>query len=290
MRFWELIDFRKTKTPGYGLSRGFYMSVLSPTSVLPTPRDWVAPNGPLPGMIAPLAGGPEFLDRPLERGAYAITSMDKKSVLRCVVVCKEEAGFDPNAYLAHPSSHDLHPDIRAAIAATWTLIQLSFEGHDPMVAPSLHFILSLTSRLAEYVGGVVADPLAEDYLCPNEARPRFEATGPILAPQVIRVHSPKAGHVFTMGMRKFGLPEFELQGFSADLTRQAQELLLASAQTVLNHGPMSEGALIGDTACALKVVAGGLDRARWEGIPCLELIPEKTGALDQAILAGSQRK
>lgn len=291
MRFLDLVDFRKPKTPGYGISKSFYLSVLSPCAQLPAPSDWISPTGPVKGFIAPLAGDKDALHKPMERGAYAVTSLDKKTVMRCLVLPREEAGFDPDYYLAHPCSQALHTDIRSAIKATWTLIQLSFEGHHPMVSPSVWFAYSIASRLAEHVGGVVADPMSEDYLCPHEARPVFAEEGPLSADQIIRVKYPTEGTAHTLGLRKFGLPELEISGFGLGVAESAGVLLVSVAQTILNNGPLGEGAVLGDRDTPFKVVPGGMDRARWDGIPCLDLLPEKTGTVDQAILGalGSRR-
>jgi hypothetical protein len=41
--------------------------------------------------------------------------------------------------------------------------------------------------------------------------------------------------------------------------------------------------MVGAKEAPLKVAVGGLDRGMWEGIPCLELIPEGKGSADEAM-------
>lgn len=284
----SLLDYRKRKTPGYGISDQFYLSVLSPTPHLPTLVQVLNPagEGAVPGFLAPLSGaGKDVLAQPLARGQYVASSLDKKSILKMVVLPKEEAGFSPEAFLRHPSSAHLSEDMRQSISATWLLIQLSVSAHDPMVSSTMHFMLSLASHLARLTGGVVADPMAQDYLSADQTLPKFNPEDVMPASQVIKVSTPKPGYSCTHGMLKFALPELEISGFSEPLTGASQLLLLGTAQTIFNHGPLVVGAKIGDSRASFSVVSGGFDRARWDGIPVLDLLPDQTAQVDEAIAA-----
>src|SRR5688572_11612277 len=145
MRGWP---FGKPKTPGFGISKAYYLSVLSAKATLPQIVEVVNPkgsDGAVEGFGAPLMtdSTKDDLQKPMSRGAYAIASKDRKTVLKLIVVPKEEAGFDPDAFLRSPQAAALPQDMANRIRATWSLLQLTFESHDPMVYPALDFFESI---------------------------------------------------------------------------------------------------------------------------------------------------
>lgn len=292
----EIFSFGKPKTPGFGISRDFYLSVLAPTAVLPSIGQVLHPNGDggaVRGYGAPLTQSKNKADlaRPMERGSYACASLDRRSVLRLLVIPRDEAGFDPAAFLRSPQASLLTPDMRNRIAATWTLLQVSFEAHDPAVYPSLDFLIDLVSRMGELTGGVIADPLSQEYRLPNALRAQPPLPGPVDARNFVsvRVRDSKAGrHVHTLGMSKFALPEFELYG-----TNLQEEIvgsfLIGLCQTTLTAGPLQQGATIGSPNAPLEVCTGGLDRSIWEGVACYELVASRAHTVDECILAWARK-
>ena len=92
-------------------------------------------------------------------------------------------------------------------------------------------------------------------------------------------------HVYTLGLTKFDHPEVEVFGVAHELLAKAQRFMLGLAQSVLKGARLEPGALVGERSAPLKVAVGGLDREQWEGIPCLELIPESDSSPDAAIAA-----
>lgn len=288
----RMFKFSKPKGPGFGISRQFYLSVLSTKPVLPPLLAVVNPHGEqgsIAGFGAPLASGKgkEDLARPMERGIYAVASKDRKSVLKMLALSKEEAGFDPEAVALSSMSVGLEPEALDRIRATWSLLQLTFESHDPEVYPSLDFLLSVCARLADLTDGVVADPVAQRYLLPDKLfmRPRLD-------PKVdVREHvgikgrvSQSANHVYTLGFQKFGLPELELDQVPDTLVAKAEGLLLAVGQSVLLGRVLHAGDRFEASGGRFEARAGGLDRGLWEGVPCLELLPER-GSTEQALSA-----
>ena len=100
MRPWQ---FRQ-KTPGFGISKDFYITVLAATAQLPSILEVVEPHGAfgaIEGFGVPLSRDKqkEDLTRPMERGVYGLATRNRETVLRLVVIPKEEAGFDPAPFL-----------------------------------------------------------------------------------------------------------------------------------------------------------------------------------------------
>ncbi len=289
--------FSKPKTPGYGIAADFYLSVLAGTARLPSPSELVNPRGEggaVRGFLVPASQGADkaALVRPLERGAYGVFPPDRQTAVRLLVVSKEEAFFDPAPILRSPLASELAEEARMRIAATWTLLQLSFISHHPMVQPALEFVCALARRAAQLTDGVVADPLAERYLLPDDL---LRAAGPAVSAGAhvsVRARGESAGlRIGTRGMRKFALEELELAEVPERLAGVAESLLLAVCQERLDGRKLELGDRVGAASCPLQVAPGGLDRARWEGVPCWELIPAATGAtVRQALEALAGRR
>ncbi|MBS1708644.1 MAG: hypothetical protein JSS65_07980 [Armatimonadetes bacterium] len=256
---------------------------------LPTLAALVEPKGAggaVPGFAVPLddARGKAALAEPVQRGAYGIASLDRKTVLKMLVVSKEEAGFDPVAAAASMAGQ-LASDVQDRIRATWTLLQFTFESHDPGVTPAVGFLLDVARRAGELTEGVVGDPLSRRYVLP-ESLPHL--VDKISADVVCAVHSRTATDgmaVCTLGMQKFGLPEFEVSGISEENVGPAGNLALGAAQRVLDHGPVSPGDVLGVPGAHFRVAVGGLDRGFWDGIACYDLVSEEVAGTDAALQA-----
>lgn len=112
----KAFQFSKPKNPGFGISRDFYLSVLSSRATLPTMLEILNPAGAagaVEGFGAPLMEGADkaALSRPLERGVYVLASKDRKTVLRMRVLSKEEAGFDPSAFVRSSLAIGASPEL-----------------------------------------------------------------------------------------------------------------------------------------------------------------------------------
>lgn len=286
---------RKPKTPGFGISRNFYVTVLAARATLPPPLAVANPKGEgdaAAGFIVPLAAGAskEDLGRPMLRGAYGISSPDRKTVLRMLVLSKEEVGFDPGPFLRSEQAIGLSPELLARISATWTLLQLTFESHEPMVYDAVRFMLSVAKRLADLTEGVVSDPITESYRLPEDVFAEGQFDPRIDVRDVVRVWVRPSSdrtlvNAYTLGLQKFGLPELELNDLKPENAGVAERFLYRVAQGILLGELVDVGDRLGSDSCLLQVVPGGLDRARWEGIPCLELIPPTGSTVDDALVA-----
>lgn len=288
----RIFKFAKPKTPGYGLSSGFYLSVLSGHAQLPAPAQVANPkgeDGAIEGFIAPLMSGSskDDLGKPMARGVYAVATPDRKTVIRLRVVSKEEAGFDPEPLASSALALTISPEALARVRATWTLLQLTFESHDPMVAPSLAFLYAFSKRLAELTEGVVADPIAQRYMLPSEL-PQPEEAAAIAAPDHVSVRmlgGAGSESAFTMGMQKFGLPEFELNELEQGAEPLAGAFLLSVCQALLDGTELNPGDKVGSRGAPFDVAVGGLDRGRWEGIPVFELLPARGKTVAEGLAA-----
>lgn len=285
--------FGKPKNPGFGISRDFYLSVLSSKAVLPTMLSVLNPKGEggaIEGFGAPLSpdASKDSLHQPLERGSYVLASKDRKTVLKMLVLSKEEAGFDPSNFPRSSLALDANPELLARILATWSLIQLTFESHDAMVYPAIDFLLNVAERLAVLCEGVVADPIAQRYALPGEVRHLPAADPKIDARDLVNVRvkdRPDGLYLYTAGMRKFDLRELELPNVEPVAEAIGKTLLLSACQTALLGTKIEPGDRFGAVEMPFEAREGGFDRALWEGIPCYELLPPTRHTTTEALQA-----
>lgn len=249
----KLFQFSKPKNPGFGLSADFYLTVLSSKAPLPSILELVNPataNGAVEGFGAPLASGADkaSLSLPLERGVWVVASKDRKTVLRLRVLSKEEAGFDPEAFLRSAKSAGIADDVAARLRATWSLLQFTFESHDAMVYPALDFLLDVAERAANLTDGLVADPICARYLLPEAVRHRPPVDSRVDARDHVTVGARVAdGSIaaHTAGLRKFSLPELEIDGLDESDLTSATTFLLATAQAILLGQRLEPGSRFG---------------------------------------------
>lgn len=276
--------FSRPKGPGFEISGTFYVTVLAARAALPPPRLIANPkgeHGAVTGFAVPLASDEkEDLDRPLQRGMYAIATSDRRTVLRMRVISKEEAGFDPGPFLRSELGRMASEEVRGRVSATWTLLQLTFETYHPDVYPAVRFLAKVCQRLGELTDGVVADPICQRYELPTEIKTGTDESLDVESLVAVRV---VGGSVFTLGLQKFVLPEYEVNDVPESHSEVASRFLLNLAHHAL-HGKRAElGDRLGKNG--LEVVEGGLNRARWEGIPCLELVPVRGTNVAEALVA-----
>lgn len=278
MRAWQ---FSKPKGPGFGISRNYYLSVLCSRSVLPSILDLVNPNGQngaAEGFGAPLAAGADkgALQRPLERGAYVVATKDRKTVLRMLILSRDEAGYDPEAFVRSGLALGADPELIARMRGAWNLAQFNYESHDPDVYPSLDFLLGVATRMGLLAEGVIADPIARRYRLPQEIFVRDRVDPRIDARDHISIQFRPDGqhlHAFTLGMQKFGQQEYEMQGVEPMDEDLAGRFLIAVCQRVLLGDLTKNGERFGAPKLAFEARDGGLNRGMWEGIPVFELLP-----------------
>lgn len=291
-RLFDRFNFSRPKGPGYGISQGFYLGLFTSTAQTPPMSSIVNPDGDggaVPGFGVPLAADAEksWLDQPLSRGAYAVASKDRKTVLKMLVMGRDETSFDINATAAEIEGSSQEAAVR--LRASWMFVQFSFESFDPAVWPAVDFLLSVVKRLGQLTEGVVADALSQKYLLPEELILPREPNEKFNIVEVVDVQTIVDGGelaAMTRGMQKFGLPEFEFTGLRPDLQEKARTLLLSVALERLNGTDIKPGNLIGKPPVSFVVAEGGLDRARWGGTPALELLPEKGDLSDAVALYG----
>jgi hypothetical protein len=273
-QFWK---FAKPKGPGFGISKNFYLSVLAGVPVLPPITELIAPKperGALDGFGVPLVNTNDksLLAQPMQRGIYALSTKDQKNVVRMMVMNADEAGFSPEAIATSRLAERVTPEILTRIRSTWHLVQLSWESHNPEVYPALDFFLGIARRLAEITDGIVADPISERYLLPGQVfvQPRVEPL--VDAREHVFVHSrpdQELFNVYTKGLVKIGQPELEICAVPPGSYEKAAKLLMSAAQGVFMGFLVNSGSEV----VGFEAREGGHDKARWEGIPVLELLP-----------------
>ncbi len=291
-KFRELLKFSKPKTPGFGISSQFYLSVLTATAQMPSLIALVNPKGEggaVEGFGVPLGSDDKsVLNQPMARGLYAVASKDRKTVLKMTVISKEEAGFDPGAFLQSALAAEIGPDLRARIASTWMLIQFQFESHDADVYPAVELLHRLAQRAALLTDGVIADPLSRRYLLPNQMAYPDRPNAPIDAREVVAIRFralPEGIHAYTLGLQKFVLPELELHGLLPGSEQRAGTLLTSLAQAALMGLALRPGNVFGAKDKPFTLAEGGLDRTLWQGVACYELLPPTGVPVEDALLA-----
>ncbi|HZH99357.1 MAG TPA: hypothetical protein VEX38_10335 [Fimbriimonadaceae bacterium] len=277
MRAWQF----KQKTIGFGIAKTYYLTVLTGSAALPSISDVIntkGESGRLEGFGVPLDQGAskDDLQRPMQRGAYAFATKDRKTVVRMFLLSKEEAGYHPEEFLRTREAQGLSPELIARIRATWSLMQLTFETHHPMVHDSLKFILQLAERLGVLTDGVIADPVAKTFKLPDEVFTIPQADELVDARDHVKIHvRPRdKGHwLFSLGMQKFGLPELELSGVDSESLKAGGSLLLSICQNALLGAPAKLGQRFGAPDNPLQVSQGGLETTFWGAVTAHELIP-----------------
>jgi len=271
---------RKPKSPGFGISKNFYLSVLSSKPVLPSMVELLNPKGykgANVGMGAPLAekSGTD-LTLPLVHGAYALVTMDRKTIVKMLIMNPSEAGYDPEVYAASPAGLESSREVLNRIRATWILAQFNIESYHPSVFPSIHFMLRCVARLAELTEAAIADPICERYFLPEELHSEnILDESPILPQELVKVHfvQGEAGFkAYTLGLQKIDQPELEFNQLEESDQPRASRFLLQVVKLILQGHPLKLGDLLGPAKQPAQVGAGGFDRGLWEGIPCFELM------------------
>lgn len=290
MRPWQ---FSRPKGPGFGISRNYYLSVLLSRAVLPPILEIINPKGEggaAEGFGAPLVSGSDkaALQRPMERGAYAVATRDRKTVLKMLLMGRDEAGYDPEAFARSPLAEGADPELLARMRGAWTLAQFNFESHDPDVYPSLDFLLGITMRLGLLGEGVVADPISRRYRLPQEVFARDRVDPRVDARDHVAIHFLTTGetlHAFTLGMQKFTLPEYEIPGVAEEDEELAGRFLVAVNQRVLLGDLTQNGERFGAPKLAFEAREGGFNQGMWRGTPVFELIPPTGRSVGECLRA-----
>ena len=278
-RLREFLFIKRPNTPGYGISRNAYLTVLAGRSGLPSIAEVIAPKAEAPvvaGFGVPMSagGGRALLEKPIERGTYGFASLDKKTALRVAVLPPAEAGFHPDALLQSPAAVNLREEVRWRIGSAWWLIQITFESHHAEVIPALSFWISVARRMAELTAGVIADPLAEKYLLPEDVH---DPQGFDIRDHISVIQSP--ARIATRGMSKFALPEIQFSDVEPDDRDLAAGFLYSVADAILHRGPIEPGNQIGTVEVPIDVAAA----PNLQGPPVLELIPPPGKTVGQAV-------
>jgi hypothetical protein len=198
-----------------------------------------------------------------------------------MVVSAAESGFSPDQIANSTLALQLPSEVLNRIRGTWNLLQLTVQSHDPMVYPALDFILACAKRMAELSEGVVADPLSQRYLLPEQVfhtprvDPRIDARDHI---SVVSSAANGKVSVRTCGLYKFVQPELEITGLNNEQVENASRLLVSVAQGVLC------GFLVqpGSTITSFEAAPGGLSDPDGSA-PVLELIPKVRLSLSEAL-------
>lgn len=259
------------------MSTDFYLSVLAGTAQLPPLLAIVNPKGEgqaVAGMGVPMsaAASKDDLAKPLERGVYALSTPDRKTVLKLRVLSKEEAGFNPEQVMTSLQAAGLVGEVIDRVRSTWSILQLTFESFDPSLYPSLDFVAGVASRLASLTNGVVADPLAGQYRLPT-AFPAVKPPGEqFVVTDHVSVVQSQSGDVVrlsTAGLAKFAHPELVLTQVPSSLAQTATSFLFSICAGVL-RGKVVEP---GDRLVSIDGWIAGSSPDQNPYVPVIELLP-----------------
>jgi hypothetical protein len=225
----------------------------------------------------------ESVGQPMTRGRYALASKDRKSVLSMMVLDPGEAGFSAEVFARSEMAQTFGEEVLARVRGTWQICQFSFESHDAAVYPALDFLQNLTIRLATLAEGVVADPVAQRYLLPQQVRRSDRLNPKIDAREHVAVIVSGA-NLYTLGMQKFVLPELELNDIEARSRELAESLMILACQQALQGNLIRNGDRVGAKQAGFEA-RPAVDRGRWNGIQALELLPPTGVAVSDALQA-----
>ena len=254
--------------------------MLAAKAQLPALLEVVRPkggDGAVDGLGVPLQSGAakEDLAKPMERGVYAISTADQKTVLKLRVFSREEAGFDPDAVLASPIGSVLEDEARDRIRSTWTILQLTVEAYDPALYPALDLLAQVAGRLGVLTEGVIADPLAGQYRMP-EHFPSHKMPGePFEVRDYVSVVSLLGvgnWQLTTAGLVKFAQREIGIAEVPDEWTGPASALLLSVAAGVMKGKTLEPGdRLVSENGW---IIAESVNSApQLGGAELLELLP-----------------
>lgn len=235
--------FSKNRTTNFGISKDFYLTIFCPQSSLPPLRELIAHRSmarAVLGMGTPLAAmeSEDVIGEPLRRGAYACVTMNRKTVVRMLVMRRDECTVDIDALAAEKDQVGLDQELISRIQAAWFLAQLSYESYDPQAFASIRFLYRLADRLAELTEGVIADPLAERYLKPGTWYRESHDEAPIDPLELVTVSEvpgPNGPRLMTAGMKKLDLPEYAVDLGSREHRRHGHEVIVESVRDLLNQ-------------------------------------------------------
>lgn len=235
----------------------------------------------MPGFGVPLASGKQKSDLvlPLERGVYAISSIDQKSVLKLRVFSREDIQFRPEPILNSEFGRSLSDEARDRIAATWTILQLTVESHSPKTQETLIFLANVTSRLAKLCQGMVADPLCEIYRHPDAFPDPGAYPGEVSILDFVqckKVPGPEGWLLSTAGLRKFDHPELAISRVPSTHVGIAESFLISVASGILKGHYLQ----LGDKLVSNKgwIVSNYVPATNLEIFELMPLDPQETGA------------
>lgn len=221
------------------------MTVFSTHSTLPPLIDLIHPrrmNHVVVGMGAPMVGqaDPETLAEPMKPGPYALVTMNRKTVLKTLVMPIDECNIDLNAIAAEQSALGIDSEAMTRLKAAWFVTQFSFESFDPQIFASIRFLYRLTDRLAELTEGVIADPLAQRYVRPSFLYRESYDEDPLHPLEMISIAElpgDQGPRLRTFGMAKFDHHDFALELPHADHIKDGHFLLTESIRSLFNGKP-----------------------------------------------------
>lgn len=221
-----------------------FVTVLAAKMPLPSVLEVIDPDSSgraVPGVGVPLeATDKSELLRPMERGTYAFAAKGRTTVLHAKVMSIQEANYNPQTFLNSPYSQNASPELRSRIAATWSMIQLTFASHDPDVCASLDFMHQIASQLATLTDGVISDSIIGTYTLPSSGflTAGFQVTDHV---QVNADFDQHMTIVRTHGLLKILQPELRLFDVGEELVPLAKALLEKICLQIFQNGVLSSG-------------------------------------------------
>ncbi|HLO99278.1 MAG TPA: hypothetical protein VK171_11835 [Fimbriimonas sp.] len=273
--FWK---FAKPTGPGFGINKNFYLTVLSTHPGLPAIANIANPKGQGGAVEAfgvPLVQGNDkrLLEQPMQRGKYAIASKDRKTVINLTVAAPQDAGFSGQAIASSLDPRFHAPALIERLQRTTMMLQFRFESHDPDVYPALDLLLTLVKKCGTMTDAVVADPLSERYLLPDQVflNPRLDPL--VDCREHIFVHEAN-GRIYTKGMSKILQSDFLVENCPDSSKQVAGGFLVTLAQAVFMGHPVTRGQKIGGftliefapNVLKLEPEGGSLEQALQRGI------------------------
>jgi hypothetical protein len=140
------------------------------------------------------------------------------------------------------------------------------------VYPALDFILGIAARAGTLSSAIIADPISERYLMPDELVMRPRTNPNVDAREHVFIHRRPEGltwHMYTKGLSKILQPELEIYGVEPQDQEDAARFLMSASQGVFEGFLVQDGSTLG----LFEARQGGTNKALWSNAMVMELLP-----------------
>jgi hypothetical protein len=239
-------------------------------------------NGAVKGYIVPLDKSPNDVDLMHARlgpGRYGIVAASKKTAVNVSVAAVADLpnGAEEAAESARRESDALRSALERILRQDPFVTELTFAEIGPNTLQGCEFLQLAADRVAVVGEGLLRDVILQRWWAAGQwselrrTRPENVAAAFVAVFAITREGSRETW-VHTLGMHRFGLPEFETFLETPAMAPVAGEYLLQVGTYLFGGRRIAEGEIVGDGAARLAVRRGTRKQAHWGEALVFELV------------------